>query len=195
MRPPGDTCSHPTEDLFTPARPDCPNPGRWHAPDSDSAECEVAELVAGLVRALQPDFVLETGTAWGWTTRAIAGALEANGHGRLVSLDVDETRLQAAANLLHDTTADVSLVLESSLDYTPPCPIDFAWLDSLFELRAAEFRRYRDLGALRPGAVVAFHDAGPHYPVRADVLDLAAWGLLRPMFLPTPRGVAICEVL
>lgn len=196
------TCAHPTEDMHTAPHPVAPHPERWHAPDGDSTECEVSELVGALVRALQPDLVVETGTAYGWTTLRIAEALTANGHGRCVSLDVDDERLHAAANLLNGHDAgNVTLLRQSSLDYTPDEPIGFALFDSLYELRVDEFLRYRDLGALTPGTIVAFHDwtsglRGHHMDIRAELeRRLVAPGLLRAVYLPTPRGLAVGEVL
>ncbi len=53
------------ESTFTPPDPDCPRPDWWHARDAQATEDEVIELVAGFVRALQPELVLETGTYLG----------------------------------------------------------------------------------------------------------------------------------
>lgn len=49
-----------------------------------------ADLLYGLVRALMPDFVLETGTHKGRSTRAIATALSANDNGFMVTVDMDD---------------------------------------------------------------------------------------------------------
>jgi hypothetical protein len=43
-----------------------------------------------MVRALQPDTVVETGTALGMGSCVIAAALLRNGHGRLTTIDVDD---------------------------------------------------------------------------------------------------------
>ena len=50
-----------------------------------AADCALAYW---LVRHLQPDVVVETGVAAGWSSRAFLTALEANGHGRLLSSDL-----------------------------------------------------------------------------------------------------------
>ncbi len=42
-----------------------------------------------IVRALQPDLVYETGTHGGLGSLAIASALRENGHGRLITFDID----------------------------------------------------------------------------------------------------------
>lgn len=192
----------PPESAHTVAHAVAPRPDLWHAPDGESTESEVSELVGALVRALQPELVVETGTAYGYTTLEIAKALLANGHGHCVSLEVDHDRLVAAAQLLanHEISPDVvELREQSSLDYTPPRAIGFAWFDSLYELRAMEFRRYRELGVLPAGTIVGFHDwtsgIRRHYlDVRNEIRKLEEDGLLTPVFLPTPRGVAIAQV-
>jgi predicted O-methyltransferase YrrM len=169
-----------------------PEPKWWHAPDSDSTECEVSELVAELV--------IETGSAFGHTTALIAHALRRNGHGHLVSLEPDPGRAEVARSRVasYGLGAFCEVREQSSLDFTPPQEIDFAWFDSLYELRAEEFRRFRPW--LSPGGIVAFHDwtsglRGHYLDVRAEVEALAAEGLLRPVFVPSPRGIVVAEVL
>jgi predicted O-methyltransferase YrrM len=169
---------------FTPARDDCPHPEWWSAIDRDSTEREVTALVAGFVRGLQPEYVIETGTAFAQTTRAIGRALKKNGHGRLVSLEVNAKRVRQARRLCARLPVDV--VERSSLEFEPERPVDFAWFDSLPELRVAEFRRYRPW--MHAGTVVGFHDT----TVLAEKIKLEQLedeGLLRCLRLPTPRGV------
>lgn len=194
------TCEHPRESAHTEPHAVTPNPGLWHAPDNDSTECEVTELVAALVRAIQPELVVETGTAYGFTSAAIGAALRMNGHGRCVSLEVDKDRINTARDRLYVAGVDdlVEVREQSSLDFDPAGPINFALFDSLYELRAAEFRRYHQLGHLQPGTIVAFHDwtsgiRGHYKDVRAEVENLRADGLLTPIYVPTPRGLVIAE--
>lgn len=176
-----------TEARFTPPRPDCPHPQRWHSTDSDSTEIEVSELVAAFVRALQPNLVVETGTAFGQTAELIGRALQANGQGRLVTLEPDPERAEFSRQRC--TGLPVEVLQQSSLDYTPDEPIDFAWFDSLFHLRPQELIRFRPW--FTPRTVVGFHDTGPQHPVRCSLEQLVGDGLLTaPLYLPTPRGVA-----
>lgn len=196
------TCPE-TEARFTSPHEACPNPTWWHAPDSESTEVEVSELIGALVRAIQPEYVIETGTAFGYTTAAIAGALERNGHGRLVTLEIDQERLQQAIGRVAEVaglpaSVRVDFRLMSSLEFTPEHPIGFALFDSLYELRAREFRRYHPW--MLPGTICAFHDwtsglRGHYMDVRASIEELRMEGLLAPVYVPTPRGLAICEVL
>lgn len=180
----------------------CDRPEYWHSADGDSTETEVSELVAGLVRALQPEIVVETGTAFGYTTLLIGEALRENGHGYLYSLEIDPARVEHATAMLDadPLPLPVSIVQTSSLTWIPPGPIGFAFFDSLYELRRLEFERFREIGVLRAGTIVAFHDwtsglRGHYMDVRTEIEKLAADGLLRAVFLPTPRGIAIAEVL
>ena len=89
-----------SEATWTQPRPDCPNPGRWHSTDNQSTEIEVTELIAGFVRALQPDYVIETGSCIGQTSHAIGLALRDNGHGRLDTMETDPDRAAIARRRL-----------------------------------------------------------------------------------------------
>lgn len=176
----------PTEATFTPPRPHCPDPGRWHAPDVDSTETEVSALVAAFVTALRPDFVVETGTNLGYTAHAIGQALAAAGHGQLLTLEVDPDFVAAARERCAGLPVEV--VHGSSLDWTPDRPVDFVWFDSLVHIRAGEYVRY--LPSMHERTVVGFHDTGPQHPVAATLEALVAEGLMAPpLYLPTPRGV------
>lgn len=178
-----------SESSFTAPRPDCPRPELWHAVDAYSTEVEVSELVATFVRALQPELVVETGTCVGLTALMIGQALAANGHGRLVSLEVND-ELAAGAR---QTCAGlpVEILTMSSMDYVPGEPIGFAWFDSLLSLRVAEFERFRPW--LTAGTIVGFHDTGPQFGQYGD--DVAQIPGTRSIRLRTPRGVTFAEVL
>lgn len=82
-----------------------------------------------LVRAVQPEHVVETGTHLGLGSCAIAAALLRNGHGRLTTIDVDtdsghligrpwadvvDRRIGSSVQLLADVT-DVDIFLHDSL--------------------------------------------------------------------------------
>ena len=171
----------------------CPHPERWTSTDPQSTEVEVSALVAGFVRALQPDYVIETGSCIGQTTVAIALALAANRNGRLDSLEVDPERAAFTRKRLEATVVDPRAVVHevASLDFTPTGPIGFAWLDSLMELRLPEFDRYRPW--MGPGTIVGFHDTAPHHGAWAAELERLAG--VRPIRLRTPRGVTVVVVM
>lgn len=179
------------ESRFTQPRTECPHPEYWHSADSDSTEVEVTELVAAFCRALQPEVVVETGTAYGQTAQAIGEALQANGHGHLYTLETDAGRVEICRERV--AGLPVTVIAGSSMAWTPPDAVDFAWFDSLLPLRVDEFRRYVE--HMWSGATVGFHDCGPQHSLRPGIEALAAEGLLRPIYLPTPRGAIFAEVL
>lgn len=178
------------ESTWTHPRPDCPNPERWSAPDAYATEAEVTELVAAMVRALQPEFCIETGSWIGTTTEAIGRALARNGHGELVSLELDEAKAEQAR--VRCDGLPVTVLAQSSMAYTPDRPVDFAWFDSECDLRPLEFFRYAV--AMHDRTVVGFHDTGPQHPVRELLAPLERDGTLSPLYLPTPRGVMFARV-
>lgn len=185
-----------SEAAFTLPRPDCPHPEWWTAYDTDSTEREVLELLKGFIIGLQPEYVVETGTAWGYGAMAIGEAINKNLHGKLVSLEVDAERVAHAKKMVENAGYKdfVEIRQQSSMEFTPERQIDFAWFDSLFDLRVPEFLRYRPF--MKAGhTIVAFHDTGPHHPLKPHIVNLANQGKIRPIFLPTPRGVCFAEVL
>lgn len=171
----------------------CPHPERWTSTDPQSTEVEVSALVAGFVRALQPDYVIETGSCLGQTTLAIATALAMNGQGHLDTLEIDPERAAfTRARLMHGLVdARVTVHEVSSLDFAPRGSVGFAWLDSRFELRVPEFERYRDW--MGPGTIVGFHDTAPHHGLWGD--DIGRLAGVHQIKLRTPRGVTFVEVL
>lgn len=181
----------PSEATWTDPRDDCPHPEWWHATDHDSTEVEVSELVAGFVRALQPEYVVETGTCFGQTAHAIGIALMQNGHGELDTIEIDSVVAQVAFRRCA-TPLDLPVTIQqmSSLDFVPRQQIDFAWFDSEMELRVPEFRRFEKW--MKPKhTIVGFHDTGPH----KGVLGPLVRGLgAKTLQLPTPRGVTFLQV-
>lgn len=181
------------ESRFTPATEVCPHPHYWHSTDADSTEIEVSELIAAFVRALQPEIVVETGSAWGQTSRLIGQALQRNEHGTLHSIEVDPER----ADYTRRQCEGLPVVVEQlpSLDYVPPGKVGFAFFDSLVHLRVPEFERYLHHPGYAKGAFVAFHDTADHHGLWPSIAELEEQGKLLPIRLPTPRGVVVAEVL
>jgi predicted O-methyltransferase YrrM len=193
-----------TEDRWKPANARCPHPERWHSADADSTEVEVSELVAAFVRALQPNLVVETGSAWGQTTTLIAEALFVNECGFLVSLETDPERWLATICRVdrEEVGGHWSVLEESSLEWDPEPyvqdygPIDLVFSDSYGPIRIPEVVRL--LPFMRKDATVIFHDTAPEpeFPFRRMIEDeLVSTGIIRCVDLPTPRGVSICQVL
>lgn len=182
------------ESTFTPPNQHCPHPERWHAHDEDATETEVTELVAAMVRATRPDFVLETGTYLGHTSLAIRDVLHDQGYGHLVTIELDVALWFRAHTTLQGCCDTVTVVEGRSLDYVPDHPIDFAWFDSAIDIRAEEFRHFRNW--MHSHTVVGFHDTAPHHPVRKQLATLVAEGIMtEPLHLNTPRGVSFAKPL
>ena len=177
------------ESTWTAPRADCPHPERWSACDPQSTELEVSELVGAFVRALQPDYVVETGTCLGQTSWIIGQALVDNGQGRLDTIEYDPERVEFARRQCAGLPVTVHQM--DTMTFTPAEPIGFAWFDSETHLRIPEFERYRS--SMLPGAIVGFHDTGPHKGSWSDaLLELPGTRAIR---LPTPRGVTFVEVV
>lgn len=186
-----------SEARFTAPTERCPYPERWTSTDGDSTEVEVSDVAWGLVRALQPSLVVETGSGFGQTARRICDALAQNGHGQLVTIEPDPERAAATRRLV----PEAAVVEAASLSWTPSGVIDFAWLDSHYELRVAEFIRYRPW--MRSGTVVCFHDTAPEHGSHRiasgrdlhSEIQVALGSDLAIVRLPTPRGITIGEVV
>ena len=180
-----------TEDRFTVPSAECPNPQYWHSRDDASTEDEVAELVAAFVRALQPEIVVETGSSFGFTAALIGKALRRNGHGHLYTIDTDPEMVKVTRKRCAGLPATV--IEGPSLSFTPPGPVGFAWLDSEPQYRIDEAHMLHPF--LAPGAFVGIHDTATHHNFRPAVERLCDEGWLRPVWLPTPRGVMFAEVI
>jgi hypothetical protein len=179
-----------SEARWTPPSDFCKNPQYWHSDDNESTEHEVTALVAAFIVGLQPEFVLETGTAFGQTAFAIGKALQQNGHGACVSIDTDGGRLDLAVSRC--LGLPVSFWGGNALDYKPSELIDFAWVDTGGN-RAVELETMHKF--CNKGAIVGIHDTGPQHLVRVSLEPIFNQGLYRPIFLRTPRGVCFAEVL
>lgn len=181
------------ESEFTAPDERCPHPEHWHTYDAQATEIEVIDMVYGLIRGLQPDVCLETGTSRGFLATRIGEALSANVHGHLHTFEPDEDTWDeafgrvAVAGLCHRVTCHN---LPSMVPWTHGA-IDFAWFDSLIELRAREFSFYRPYMHRR--TVVGFHDTAPRFEWR-ERLDQFVDADLQLLDLPTPRGVTLGRV-
>ena len=67
-----------------------PNGDDWRAFDEMAVELEVAEFLYALVRLEKPTLVIESGAGKGYSTLAIAGALQRNGRGSLRSFEPED---------------------------------------------------------------------------------------------------------
>lgn len=179
-----------SEANFSPARPECLYPELWHTRDTQTVEAEVADMVFGLIRGLQPRVVLETGTSRGRLAVRIGRALDLNSWGHLHTYEPDLERWNEAVVNIEAVAGRVTCHREPSMQPWKWAPIEFAWFDSLTTLRAAEFEFY--LPHMHERCVVGFHDTAPRFGrwtqqvrglIDLDIIDL-----------PTPRGVILGRV-
>ena len=202
------------ESRFTPPREFCKHPEYWHSPDAEATEIEVSEFIGALIRVLQPEYAVETGTYSGHTATQIALALHKNGHGTLDTVEANQSfhkkaiayfeNTLAAKTLIEnegwsqddveDARSRINFINGNTMSFVPQGPIDFAFFDSWQEGRHQEFLRYKELGCLQPGAIVAFHDTAPHHQVLKHILKLELDDHIKALYFRTPRGVAIAEV-
>lgn len=180
------------ESVYTGARAFCPRPEWWRAHDIQATEVEVTEVVAAMVRAVQPERVVETGAYLGHTSEAIGRALLANGHGHLWTIEIDADVAGDARRRCRGLP--VTVVVGDTLAYVPDGLVDFAWFDSSDSIRGDEFRRFYPF--MHESTVVGFHDTGPQHKVFDHVLALVNDGMLsQPLQIHSPRGVCFANVL
>ena len=184
------------ESRFTPSSYFCPHPEYYHSPDSEATEWEVSEFIGALVRIVQPEYVVETGTYHGHTSLEIAAALHDNGHGHLVTIESNQNEYEQARGYL-GTYVDswVTTIHGNTMDFIPQKPIDLAFFDSWQEGRHEEFLRYHGMGMLPRDAIVAFHDSAPHHQVYKHVYrNLIEPGYIKTIEFHTPRGLLLGQV-
>lgn len=182
------TWQPPRESEYTPPTEICPHPVWWSAENIMATEVEISMLVAALVRATQPDFIVEVGTHYGQTAERIAEAVKLNGHGKAVSLEIDLGMYQSAMNRC--LQSDIELKLVDSLQYIPPVPIDFLFVDGALD-RCADVRHF--LPYMAPRGMICVHDtAHPPYSDQVpEILDLCGGSHIQ---IDCPRGFLIIKL-
>lgn len=167
--------------MIEPSTPtsDCPNPEKWTAICSDTCENEVLDFLRVLVHTIKPSYIVETGTCFGWSARAMALTMW---EGKIDTCDPE--------NKLTDTLPrNVRYHQCSSLDFTPNEKIDLLFLDSALELRVKEYFHF--LPFLSARAVVVIHDTGETHAEFLAEVRKALSSELDFVILPTPRGLLI----
>lgn len=158
--------------------------------DDNSAEVEVCDFLGALVLAVKPKLVVETGTRFGHAANAIANALESNRVGKLITCEKSEDFYNEAKQRL-EWFDSVELRNVSSLDLIIEDKIDILFSDSDPAIRMKEVERFwPNLGY---HSLILVHDVntGCHRALREELLG---WrDRLHVVFLPTPRGLAICQ--
>jgi prolipoprotein diacylglyceryl transferase len=183
-----------TQPEYTPATAECPHPERWRMYDPMSAEVEVLDFLKDVVTTIKPQLIVETGTFTALSTIKMAEGLEANGGGRLVTIEYDPKVYARAQERVNGSGMArwIEMRNASSLETRVDGPIDLLFSDSDLNIREQEVRHF--LPQMSPHGLILMHDAGSHYQVvREQALRMQADGLISVVFLPTPRGLVIAQ--
>jgi predicted O-methyltransferase YrrM len=183
-----------TQPEYTPATPECRHPERWKMYDTMTAELEVLQFLKALVVAMKPALIVETGTFTAISTIAMAGGLQENGFGKIITCELDPEVFAKAKERIDQSgvAGFIECRNESSLEMRIDGTIDILFCDSDHEIRESEVRRF--LPQLNPNGLVLMHDASTHYKiVREAALRLQDEGLLSVVLLPSPRGLVIAQ--
>jgi len=178
-QPPRESANHAPTEL-------CPHPEWWSAWNPVSTEVEVSILVAALVRAMQPEFILEIGSHYGQTTERISQVIRENGHGEFISLEINPEMVGSASSRCAPWIGkELTIILTDSLAYIPPRSIDFLFVDGN-EARSKDVEHY--LPYLSDHCMVVVHDAAYYLSENERILDMWKWDHIS---LNTPRGLLI----
>jgi caffeoyl-CoA O-methyltransferase len=192
---PGDDRPRQTEAKFTSPHAECLEPELWSAPDDASSEHEVSFFLRALTRLAKPRLIIETGSFHGFTTVALAAALQDNDRGKVISLELDPVAAAVARERIASAGLSrwATVTVASSLEWSPEEPIDMAFLDAGSGWhRAHEFMHLRD--HMHPGTLVAVHDTATKNRLpRHSFEALAAMGLLAPVWVSCPRGLLLAQ--
>lgn len=179
---------------WIPATPECAHPERWQMLDPQSAEMEVLDLLESLIKAVKPELIVETGTFIGHSAIRMARALQANGFGRIITVEYDPAVFEKARQQIEASGVArwIEYRNESSLETSINGTIDLLYCDSDVNIREQEVRRF--LPQIKPRGLVLIHDASSHFKtVRDAAFRLEAEGLLSVVLLSTPRGLCLAQ--
>ncbi len=136
------------------------------AADPGSTEIETLNWLHATVCLTKASSLLETGSAMGLGTIALASACRDNGFGKVHSIEIDPGLCEQISLTLkqHGLADYAEMHCMDSRDFlrTTNLVFDFGFFDSLCELRAEEYEICLDRGILR--GVAAFHDTSPYRP-------------------------------
>jgi len=166
----------------------CPHPEWWSSENAYATEVESSMLVAALVKATQPEFVVEVGSHYGQTSERISKVITENGHGEFVSLEIDPDLFGSASHRCAGLC--VQLININSLEYIPPKPIDFLFVDGSMD-RLSDFEHF--LSYMSPRGMIVVHDTAAEGYIQQvpRMLELCKGDHIQ---LDTPRGLLILKV-
>lgn len=190
------------------------NEGQWgennpkaigfHSFNDAGVESEVGEFFYSMVRLLQPDNVLETGTHWGVSASYIGLALQDNQFGHLDTFEfLAENHRKAHSRIFNlQLLKQVTCHFGDIAAFTPEKTYKMVLLDTEPQTRFAELEKFYDV--VEPGGFIFIHDLHRHMHQIPNEDHGFAWpfGLvtdfinekvkndeLRPFHFSTPRGL------
>jgi predicted O-methyltransferase YrrM len=134
---------------------------------------EKAKFLADLIEQVEPSFIVECGTAIGYSGLWIASRLQSIGKGRLITIEIDANRARDAQK--NFTLAGLSERIDSRIGdaaevlKTIDDPINFLLLDNAFGNYFSSFQAIES--RLTDGATVIADNAGIGASAMADYLD------------------------
>jgi predicted O-methyltransferase YrrM len=177
------------ESEFTGPSEVCPHPEWWTTYDGNTIEWEGSVLIGALVRATQPEFIVETGTWRGQTAESIGRALVENGHGILYSLEIDANIWSGAVERCKELTT-VHIINISSFDYIPPQPVNFLFVDGAHD-REGEVKHF--LPYMAKHSVIVVHDTASlkNQSQLKNIIELCDEHII----VDIPRGLLIAKMV
>lgn len=160
----------------------------WHSVNGNVCEIEASIFIAALVRLIQPEFVVESGSFEGQTTKYIGMALRENGHGTLESLEIDEGLSKVAANRCVEYP--VRVININSFDYIPDKLIDLLYIDGDYN-RDGDVRHF--LPYMAGGSIIVVHDmiAPINIPQRENIIKMCGD---EHILFNIPRGLLVVKL-
>lgn len=153
------------DDMLSRSRPSLWDNPMWDAVDVKAGGVMPgeAQLLYGLVRALQPDVVLEVGTSHGYSTLHLAAGCRDNGRGKVFTVETDNGRRASAHNNAAAAGFNVPDIVGGDIEFHPAIPplkkIDLLFLDAGHE--AADVLSYieQTRTGIHDQTVIIIHDA------------------------------------
>ena len=135
----------------------------FHCHDACSTEAEYLELWMALVGATKPENVLETGSYFGYGTKALGAAVKRNGFGKLYTIELADNCIERTKNVIEESKLGDTVVQikRDTREFLKETNIKFglAVFDSNLDYRIKEFRICLERDLLEKGDYAVFHDS------------------------------------
>jgi len=190
-----------SEKIKEPVIPEYMNDQGWSMFNSGGVEAEVGEFLYGLVRAMKPLRILETGTHQGIASSYMALALKDNWKGHLETIEFEPIHLNKAKEKWTKLGVQdiITEYLISSLEFNPSGEYDILFLDTEPQQRFTEFNKFYPY--VKPGGFIIIHDLNEQLGARQspweDFVEKFGDKILdneiQIINIPSPRGLTIIQ--